>query len=441
MSSSSHKVIIVGGGPVGLTAAHALSRAGIDFTLLESRPSIVIDAGSNLVILPTGLRILSQLGLLETFNAASSPLGRIRRFDHEGNDIGDANFFVHYKENHGIAPRVVSRHDVTRVLHDSLPTSIQSRLLPNKRVSSIATTPSSVTVTCTDGSVHTGSMLIGADGAHSFVRSQMRDLALASDHTPASAINPAQPFLTTYRAMWIRFPTQADLTPGDANETHGRDCTIQTFVGEETSVIGMYERLPAPTQDRLRYSAADEEAFVARWGDLPLSGEVTVRRAYESRVQAGMVSLEEGVVPNWSWGRMVLVGDAAHKFTPSTGAGCNNGMVDVVALVNEIVRALEGGEDVERAFGEYQRARFQAVVDGCAGAGRATATATWMNGIFKFVDLHVVKRKAVQKMFMDRAAQEIASTPVLEFVEDGEFLAGGKVPWAQGGQSRVAMAA
>ena len=92
------KVIIVGGGPVGLTAAHALSRAGIDFVLLESRPSVVIDAGSNLVLNPMGLRILGQMGLLEALNNVSSPLGKVQRFDHDGHDLGDMNFFVRWKE-------------------------------------------------------------------------------------------------------------------------------------------------------------------------------------------------------------------------------------------------------------------------------------------------------------------------------------------------------
>jgi 2-polyprenyl-6-methoxyphenol hydroxylase-like FAD-dependent oxidoreductase len=92
------KVIIVGGGPVGLVAAHALVRAGIDFVLLESRPDVVIDAGSNLVLLPTGLRILAQFGLLEAINAVSSPLGKIQRMAHDGHDLGDVNFFVHHKD-------------------------------------------------------------------------------------------------------------------------------------------------------------------------------------------------------------------------------------------------------------------------------------------------------------------------------------------------------
>lgn len=92
------KAIIVGGGPVGLTAAHSLSRASLDFTLLESRPSIVQDAGSNLVLLPIGLRVLGQLGLFDAINAVSSPMTRFRRTDHQGKDLGDTLWFTYFKE-------------------------------------------------------------------------------------------------------------------------------------------------------------------------------------------------------------------------------------------------------------------------------------------------------------------------------------------------------
>lgn len=96
-SSSSFKVIIAGGGPVGLTAAIALSRAGIDFVMLERREEIVIDAGSNLVMLPNGMRILNQMGLGETVEDVTSTLSDIHYIDHNGKYITDAQWFWEFK--------------------------------------------------------------------------------------------------------------------------------------------------------------------------------------------------------------------------------------------------------------------------------------------------------------------------------------------------------
>lgn len=93
MTSAHFRAIIVGGGPVGLTAAHALSRAGIDFLVLERSPNMVVDAGSNLVLLPMALRTLYQLGLRSTLESVSSPLGTIHRIDHHGRPLGDMKWF------------------------------------------------------------------------------------------------------------------------------------------------------------------------------------------------------------------------------------------------------------------------------------------------------------------------------------------------------------
>ena len=198
----------------------------------------------------------------------------------------------------------------------------------------------------------------------------------------------------------------------------------------------VYERIPEPTHDAPRYTQADEDAFVERWGHLPLSDRLTVRDAYESRVQAGLVNLEEGVVKHWGWDRIVLIGDAAHKFTPSTGAGCNNGMADVAVLVNELHKVvLNAGsgaistEQIDAAIDGYQQARHEAVEAGCDQASMATATATWKSPAFKIVDQFVMPCHRVQKFFMGKAAPRIARAPVLDFVPVGD-VPEGKVPWA-----------
>lgn len=98
MTSKAFKCIVVGGGPIGLTAAHSLSQAKLDFLVLESRPKIVQDAGSNLVLLPIGLRVLGQLGLLQTIESLSSPMSHFKRIDHKGKSIGDTLWFTYLKE-------------------------------------------------------------------------------------------------------------------------------------------------------------------------------------------------------------------------------------------------------------------------------------------------------------------------------------------------------
>lgn len=84
MIQDNFKVIVVGGGPVGLTAAHALSRAGIEYVVLESRNTITIDVGASLALWPQGLRVLSQLGLLERLQELGEEMGRTTAVTLEG---------------------------------------------------------------------------------------------------------------------------------------------------------------------------------------------------------------------------------------------------------------------------------------------------------------------------------------------------------------------
>lgn len=98
MNAAGSKIIVVGGGPVGMTAAHALSRAGINFVLLESRSELVTDAGSGLVLSAMGLRALGQLGLLPALSEVSTPVDRFKRLDHKGRDIGDTMFFTYFQQ-------------------------------------------------------------------------------------------------------------------------------------------------------------------------------------------------------------------------------------------------------------------------------------------------------------------------------------------------------
>ncbi|KAI0195032.1 FAD/NAD(P)-binding domain-containing protein [Astrocystis sublimbata] len=419
--SNEFKAIVVGSGPVGLISAHALSKSGFDFIVLEGRDEIITNGGTDVVLSVMGLNALDQLGLSVAVSKVSTPLPTFRRIDDSGRDLGTAHFFEFHKRDHGMYPVTISRHDLTRILYESLPPSAQAKILPRKRVSEIQTTADGATVTCKDGTSYPGTIVVGADGAHSIVRSQMRSLALAAG---SSRVNAEKPYLTTYQCLWMRFPSSAsdDLHTGLASETHSHGACVQVFAGKEIAVAGIYETLPSPTRDRLHFGQAEEEALIARRGHLPVTegARFTMADAYRSRIASGMVSLEEGVVEHWSHnGRLVLVGDAKHKFTPITGAGCNNGLQDVVALVNELHKAFESASvrtrdgrgfatpertEITEAFEAYQRERFVSVKAQCAVAGRSTATATWSSIIAKIIDQYVMGHKIVQKQIWPKKA-------------------------------------
>lgn len=71
---NSFKVIVVGAGPVGLVLAHALQASGIDYVLIEQRSQVPPDPAYGVFLWPQIMRILHQLGLLESILAVSQPM-------------------------------------------------------------------------------------------------------------------------------------------------------------------------------------------------------------------------------------------------------------------------------------------------------------------------------------------------------------------------------
>lgn len=87
MTSTPFKVIIIGGGPSGITAAHVLERAGIDFVVLERRDSVIDDVGASLVISPGSLRVFHQLGLLDRLMEIGHILADAKGFTADGHNF------------------------------------------------------------------------------------------------------------------------------------------------------------------------------------------------------------------------------------------------------------------------------------------------------------------------------------------------------------------
>lgn len=348
MEAKPFRVIVVGGGPVGLTAAHALLSAGIDFVVLESRPTFTPEEGASLLAYASTQRVWHQLGLHGAMAAKASPVETRSSADHAGNVYRRGAPSATHRRLFGAGPWNFHRRELVEVLYETLPAEVrEERLCAGRKVCGVEVDEEGVTVRCEDGRVEQGSMVLGVDGVHSKTRGLMRELMLASKAKEAAGdeegcLPPERPYKAEYRCLWGTCPTPEACPPSSNTENHGPERSIMFMTGRDgRSWFFLYEQLDGARDESHKYTAEDQEEMAARFSQIRLLPGLPFGDVWPTRTACGMADQLEGVLPQRHWhlpaaqgGRVVLAGDAVHRMTPNFGWGFNSGVNDVCALVS-----------------------------------------------------------------------------------------------------------
>ncbi|KAL6918707.1 hypothetical protein FSST1_002733 [Fusarium sambucinum] len=435
MSTSPFKVIVVGGGPVGILTAHALHQAGIEFIVLEQRSDIFEDVGASLIVSPHNLRVFHQLGLWNHLEGIGYPLlHHSQGFDARKHRFRRSYTLSILQKNHGSSLIAFHRAELVKALYENLPEDAKTRYLLGKKLTSAVATPTGIDVVCADGHSYSGSIIIGADGAHSKTRSIMRCCALQSDPSLASVWDPEIPFTSAYKCLWASFRRPSE--PGDSYETQGQDRSLMYLTGRDKGWLFLYEKLDQPSNQRCLYDKKAIQSIRDTFADWPLNEQLTVKDVLQDPdVIEGMTNLEEGVVGKVSWnGRIVLVGDAWHKFTPNSGLGFNNGIQDVVSLCNKL-RALICIEDkpdaaaLDTIFNNYQAERCEPLRADYLRSAHATRLSTWATRMDYLLGRYIYSIPYIQRFLTAYyTSPKISQGLILDYILASEPLLG-KVLW------------
>lgn len=327
-----------------------------------------------------------------------------------------------------------------QILYDGLPPMAREKVLTGKKATKIEQNEHSVQVSCSDGSTFHGSIVIGADGIHSQAREELRQAMLRQGRQ--ADCDEKQPYEAAYRLLWCTIPKPPSTRPGLGGETQDTNRTLAVMVGKKRAFFFLYEKLEAPTRERVDYSNEDIEKFAASFADYPVSETLLFKDVFDARAaikanKVGMANIGEGIVKNFSNGRIVLVGDACHRFTPNAGLGLNSGIQDVVAICNGIRTAVKESSDgnpdratLETLFSQYRDGRIASIKKDLRGSAVLTRLQAWANTWFYIMSRFLLVPDWFQRITIRYlAVPNMRLAPVFNYAPADEPYIG-TTPWA-----------
>jgi 2-polyprenyl-6-methoxyphenol hydroxylase-like FAD-dependent oxidoreductase len=330
------QVAIIGGGTAGAATALLLARAGHRISLFE-RVAEPGPAGAGILLQPTGMRVLEELGLLERILEHGTRIDSLYGTNPQGRTVLDVRYLDWKASAFGLG---LHRGALFSVLWAALMREgieIRSGL----GIDRIEQGADKASLFSGDQALGEFDCVVLADGTRSDLRAS---LAIPQQATPYP-----------WGALWAMVPDEG-FNPGvlrqwfrNAEQMLGLMPTGCGHLDGGRPVLSLFWSLPATAV------AAWREAGLDAWKRelLALAPIGPVLEHIQSVEQLSFASYSDVRMKHWHQHRVVCIGDCAHATSPQLGQGANLALIDALVLS----RCLGADDTVPAKLARYSTLR------------------------------------------------------------------------------------
>lgn len=342
--SSKWDAIIVGAGPVGLTLALSLGRAGIDVLLLEREAGLPLEGRASTIHAST-LELLDELDIADEAVSRGVPARTVQYRDLESGEaatfdlkvlspLTDFPFRLQLEQNQlcTILLEALTEYPNVEVLFDSEAIAVhEKRDDVQVRFSS-------------DEQEYTvnADYVIGTDGAHSLVRKEA-NIDLEGSTYPFTMLT-----LSTFADL-------SEIVKGIAPVTYiFDDRQAMAFLR-----IKDHWRISLNTTARMPKDIKSLKTSIVDMASKAIGHNFDIQNDVKS---VNTHRIHQRVVNTFGTERVLLAGDSAHLNSPTGGMGMNSGVHDACALFPYLIKGLKG-QHSSILFDEYKSERKRVAIE------------------------------------------------------------------------------
>lgn len=331
-------IVIVGGGMVGLSLAALLAESDCQIKVIEKQPPTadLSQIGYRVsAINRHSQQILTQAGAWQRI-----PVNRLSPYQQMSVWEKDSFATIHFRHDDPMIAQLGLSQLGYIVENQWLQHALWESVCLQKNVEVLSATPerigfseNGVFITLDDHSLLTAKLVVGADGANSWVRQQANIPLISRDYQHSALVcnvKTSESHMQTARQI---FESESILAFLPMNDEHL--CSIVWSLPPEKAQL--LQKMSSEEFNKLLAIAFDQR--------LGLCEVQTPRDIYP---------LVARYARDFAMPRLALIGDAAHTIHPLAGLGVNLGFADAYELARQIQHHLKLGNDI----GEYRHLRY-----------------------------------------------------------------------------------